>query len=114
MTTPTQIRDDVFAALEPALVGLRLDVFAALQAHGPCTTRQLAEKTGISILTVRPRVHELVDLGLAECSGRDGREGVYRALTIDEARRARDTAIEAIQGTQTELFRVDTRNAYSR
>lgn len=41
-----------------------------------------------SILTVRPRVCELAELGFVECIGREGREGVYQAVTL-AARQAR-------------------------
>lgn len=72
---------EVFAQIE----GLRFLVWAALKKHGPCTTRQLAEYAELDILTVRPRVTELCDLGFAELSGKAGREGLYRARTYIEA-----------------------------
>jgi len=84
----TAIRDLNFEQLKDRLSGLRQAVHSALQLHGPCTTRALAHKAGLDILTVRPRVTELVELGFAECTGREAGEGVYRALNYNEAARA--------------------------
>lgn len=81
----TEIRDLNWHDIQAQVTGLRETVYAALLLHGPCTTRQLAEASGISILTVRPRVTELCDLGFALCTGREAKEGVYRAYTRAEA-----------------------------
>lgn len=81
----TEIRDLNWHDIQAQVTGLRASVHAALLRHGPCTTRQLAEASGLSILTVRPRVTELSELGFALCTGREGKEGVYRAYTPDEA-----------------------------
>ena len=51
--------------------------------HGPCTTRQLAEKSAIDILNVRPRTTDLVQIGLVEMIG-GGQEGIYRARSQAE------------------------------
>lgn len=56
--------------------------------HGPGTTRQVAEKSGISLLTFRPRTTDLFQLGFVECIGASGTEGIYRGRTTDEARTA--------------------------
>ena len=87
MTTPADIRDDNFRRIEAKLTGDRLRVHRALLLYGPCTTMALAARSGITIFSVRPRVTELCDLGLAELHGRAGREGIYRALTCEEAQR---------------------------
>jgi hypothetical protein len=45
---------------------------------------------GISLFTIRPRMTELVALGLARCVGRrknGGSEGIYQAIPLEEARR---------------------------
>lgn len=74
-----------FNELKGRLIHLRLSVYEALLEHGPCTTRQLAETCHIDILTVRPRMTELVQLGFAECLDGEDREGVYKALTLAQA-----------------------------
>lgn len=74
-----------FQEIQGRLVSLRASVYDALLEHGPCTTRELARAGDIDLLTVRPRVTELVQLGFAECLGEDAREGRYRALTLAEA-----------------------------
>jgi predicted transcriptional regulator len=85
----TDPRNMTFVELESLLEGLRAEVYEAMLNHcGPTnnglTTRGLANIIGIDLLTVRPRVCELVQLGFAECVGhtRRGRshEGVYRAV----------------------------------
>lgn len=87
--SPIDYRNATFADLRNRLHGDRLSVLEALQLHGPTTTRALSEAMQWDILSVRPRITELVQLGLAElvidASGKRGNEGVYRALTTQEA-----------------------------
>jgi predicted transcriptional regulator len=105
MSATTEIRDAVFSEHLPQLRQVQAAVHAALLVHGPCTTRQLAERCGITIFTVRPRVCELVDLGMAELSGKSGREGMYRALTAKEAEALLTWEAAAISpATQRELL----------
>lgn len=87
MLTPAQIRDASFERRRSWICGMRQTVWTALHDHGACTTDELAFATGISILTIRPRVTELCQLGFAEICGRSEDSGVYRALTLDEAER---------------------------
>lgn len=98
---PIDYSTATFANIKERLQGVRADVMSALIAHGPCTTRQLAQRAGMDILTVRPRITELIELGLVdlvqpeasdeadhtsdEPSHRGGREGIYRALEEVEA-----------------------------
>lgn len=85
----TDPRDMTWAELrDETLSGLRSRIWEWLRAIGPATTSQIAEGMDINILTVRPRVSELALLGFVEPIGRDGREGVYRAVTL-AARQAR-------------------------
>ncbi len=88
---PIDYRNDTFTDIQARLSGLRLAVFAALSQHGPCTTRELATRASIDLLTVRPRVTELIDLGLVvlddSAPAATKNEGVYRALTTAEAER---------------------------
>jgi len=63
-------------------------VHDAWRDHGPGTTRQIAERSGISLLTFRPRTTDLYHLGLVECVGCESNAGVYRFVSEDEARAA--------------------------
>jgi hypothetical protein len=110
---PSQIRDLNWHDLQSRLSGLRASVYEALRMHGPCTTRQLAAKAGLDILTVRPRVTELCQLGFASevslsphSSGLSPAEGLYRAHTFAEAaaHHAREQAIARGEGVQATLF----------
>lgn len=87
----TDLRTENWVSIQPQLVGDRLRVYEAWLMWGPCTTRQLAEKTGIDILTLRPRTTELYQLELlvVECGGR---EKTFRAIprTEWETRAARN------------------------
>ena len=76
----TEIRNMNWEEIQRRLEGWRAMVYEALSAHGPCTTGELAAKTGMSILTVRPRVTELMQLGFAELKGQRGKEGIYAAI----------------------------------
>lgn len=96
----TDPRDLTWQELRDQLAGLREQVWDWLVSSGPATTSTIAEGTGLSILTVRPRVCELAALGFVECIGREGREGVYRAVTIAQ-RQARYE--EDLQETAAQL-----------
>ncbi len=102
----TEIRDLNWQQLRERVSGLRAIVHAELQRHGPCTTRQLAERCGIDLLTVRPRVTELEQLGFAGCTGREKGEGVYRAFNYDESIRLfhERQAIARGEGVQTSFL----------
>jgi DNA-binding MarR family transcriptional regulator len=102
---PADIRDMNWEQLSERVSGLRADVHAYLLGLGPCTTRELAAKSGLDILTVRPRVTELVQLGFAEFTGAQDGEGIYRALSYTEAaaRLSERQAIARGEGVQSEL-----------
>lgn len=80
--TTTDIRNELHVHIRPSVRAFQGIVWELLGQHGPCTTRQLAERSGISIFTVRPRVTELLELGMVELAGREGREGVYRQVEL--------------------------------
>jgi len=88
MKTTIDYRNDTWADVQPRVRGLQLAVYEALLRSGPCTTRELARRSGIDILTVRPRVTELCQLEWIALVDDDagGHEGTYRALTLDEAK----------------------------
>lgn len=72
----------------PLLREARAAVYLALYAGGPGTTEEIATRAGLGLLTVRPRVTELVQDGLARLVGRAGRCGVYEAVPPAEYLRA--------------------------
>ncbi len=80
-------RNTTWRDLQATVQGKRLEVLAAWKQHGPCTTRELADKSDLELLGVRPRTTELLQLGLIkEVDGQgQGHEGVYRALSDEEA-----------------------------
>lgn len=84
-TDPKKIRDMNFREIRDQLAGPREQIWQWLYALGPHTTTAISGGTQIPLLTVRPRVCELVAMGFAECVGRERREGIYRAVTVAEA-----------------------------
>ncbi len=99
--TPETVRNLAWEEIQGRLSGVRERVYRALAEKGPATTRDLAAATGDSLLTVRPRVSELVDLGLARCLGRQGHEGVYEAVDLESARAAH--AARHVEQTELQL-----------
>ncbi len=85
---------DVLGHLTEDLVRVHL----AIQAHGRCTTRELAQKSGISIFTVRPRVTDLCKLGLVILVHNEGTVGIY-------AYRSREDAETSLHWTKEADFR---------
>ena len=81
---PVDLSRMSFAELRPQLNHLRETCQLAWLAHGPGTTRDVAAKANMDILTFRPRSTELYQLGLLELTDRTGHEGVYRARTLAE------------------------------
>lgn len=85
--TPRDISQENWRNIQEKLQGLREQVYRGMLAAGPQTTCDLADITDIPLLTVRPRVTELCELGLAEPAGRSGRHGLYRAIPLDQVKR---------------------------
>lgn len=89
---PETIRDMTWAQVRTACAGDRLTIWRAmLELSRGSTTREIAAHTGLPLLTVRPRVTELCDMGLVYCCGRarNGKisEGLYQAQTEAAAER---------------------------
>ncbi len=105
--SPIDFRNATFASLRARVSRQRRQVYEAWLRHGPCTTSELSQRSGLHILSLRPRTTELVQLGfvcLARHQPRAG-EGVYRARTDAEVMgwlRAKQRAAAA-GGVQTEL-----------
>jgi hypothetical protein len=87
---PVDIRNETFGDITARLDGDRLSVYQAFQIHGNRTTRGLAFSMGWDVLRVRPRVTELFQIDLVQLVERDGHEGVYAAVPLDDAREAFD------------------------
>lgn len=83
---PIDLRNATFADLQGRIAGQRAAVLEAWRVHGPATTAELSRLSGISILTLRPRTTELVQLGYVVLSaeGKHAHEGVYRIRTEAE------------------------------
>lgn len=82
---PIDYRNTTFNELKGQLHGMRVAAYEAYLDHGPGTTRQVAEASGMDILTLRPRTTELLQLGFLELvpekeDGHRSKEGTYRAL----------------------------------
>lgn len=113
---PIDFRNTTFDALKDRLQAMMLTVLAALRQHGPATTQELADKSGLNVLNVRPRVTDLVNLGFAELVADKmqiqaarlrgySKGGVYRALTEAEAYALyKDRVRVACRETQGTLF----------
>lgn len=92
MLTPLDFSKANLADIQKRVTKLRLAVYEALLKHGPCTTRELATAMERDLLTVRPRVTELLELGLVALVGDERtHEGTYRALTWSEAAALQET-----------------------
>lgn len=82
---------------------LRFVVWVALKMYGPGTTREVARASNMDILTFRPRVTELCQLGFAYLVGRAGKDGVYAARNYEEARAWHEEQTRGY-GRQMEFF----------
>lgn len=82
---PIDFRNAKFDELKTHLAAMRERVWRAWLAHGPGTTRAVAARAQIDLLTFRPRSTELFQLGvLALVEGTEGHEGIYQARTMEE------------------------------
>lgn len=82
---PIDARNETWDQLRARLTGLRQETYDAYVRFGPGTTREVSTRSGISILTLRPRTTELVQLGFVEAIAPDetGREAIYGAVPVD-------------------------------
>lgn len=81
---PVDFRNETFDQIRERLIEDRELVHRAWLAHGPGTTREVAAKAGIDILTFRPRSTELFQIGLLAVMGKDGHQGIYQARTLND------------------------------
>lgn len=78
---PIDIRNHNWITIRAQLAGRLQEVYDAWITHGPGTTRELAEQSGIDILNLRPRTTDLLGLGLVEMVGSQDGHGIYKART---------------------------------
>lgn len=95
-------RNATFNQVLNKMRGKREQVYDALKAYGPCTTEHLSAESGLSLLTLRPRMTELCQLGLAKCVGGKGGEGIYEAVPVEEAKRSFEET-KSTMGRQLQL-----------
>lgn len=100
---PIDYRNATFAEVKKRIRGARAAVLAAWQKHGPCTTEELAERSGLSILTLRPRTTELYQLGFVELASSQAGAGIYRARSAGAAEYDFWKRKEAARKSQLEL-----------
>lgn len=90
---PIDFRNETFDMLHQRLTSLRRQAYHHWIEHGPGTTREVAQRCGMDLLTFRPRTTELFQIGLVvvdeSASARpqgDGTpaEGIYKARTLEE------------------------------
>jgi hypothetical protein len=81
--TPEEIRNATWETVKSGLRDRQESVYEAWLFYGPCTTRELAGRTGIDLLNIRPRTTELYALGLLICLGKSSGQGIYQARTRD-------------------------------
>ena len=78
---PTDLRPIGYEEVQPSLKGNRLEVFRALQQHGPATGSELALAMNWPPTSVLPRVSELYKQGWAQATGiRRGGRHVFLAV----------------------------------
>jgi len=94
MISPASIRDANWQEIRDRLDGQRMTIYNELSRVGRATTREIADSLQLDVLTVRPRVTELVQLGFARCVGRDGRDGVYVSIPYETVRASREQPAE--------------------
>jgi predicted transcriptional regulator len=103
---PIDFRNATWEQVQEQVIGLRLSVYNALAIAGPCTTRELARRSGIDLLTVRPRVTELYQLGLVELANAEpgGGEGIYQAVPVAVAQARFEQRRQATLNPQMSLL----------
>lgn len=83
---PIDFRNETWESIQGRIIGLRLAVLDSWRRLGPGTTREVAARAGIDILSFRPRTTELFQLGfLVLVESAHGHEGIYQALSASEA-----------------------------
>ena len=102
---PIDFRNETFAQIQERIAGMTRAVYLAWKEHGPGTTREVAVRAGIDILTLRPRTTDLVKLGLVCLTDiqADASEGCYRARPFEEWQRWIELERERVTSGQLQL-----------
>jgi hypothetical protein len=106
---PIDYRNETFEMIKArGLIDKRLEVFKAFLRYGPGTTREVSARATIDILNLRPRATELYQLGFLDLvedpsSKARTREGIYCALSDEQAGRKFETNRRAALTYQPEL-----------
>ncbi len=117
---PIDYRNANWQDIRDSVSGLREAVWRAFAEWGPGTTRCISQKSGIDILTLRPRATELYQLGFLKCAEDNAgkppsttvqppstnvnpHEGTYAACTADEALATFHARVKAARDPQLEL-----------
>ncbi len=82
---PTDLRNATWHEVLTHLTEDLVRVHLAWQAHGPGTTREIAQKSEISLLTFRPRTTDLYKLGLVVLVDSAAGEGIYAHRSRQDA-----------------------------
>lgn len=84
---PIDYRNANFEEILEGLTESCQEVWEAWRKHGPGTTREIAEKSGIDLLTLRPRTTDLFQVGFVVLvdTAKKSRQGQYRAASEAEA-----------------------------
>jgi hypothetical protein len=109
---PADFRNATWDKIQERIEGLRLTVYEAWQKYGPGTTREVAARAQIDLLTFRPRSTELFQLGLLRLVEREHNhehQGIYEAVPMAEARAAHERALFAPRAEQF-LMPLDAEN----
>ncbi len=88
---PIDYRNETWSQVMERVNDKRNDVHLLLSIHGPCTCRELAEKSARDILSIAPRVTELYQMGLVELVGKSGTRGIYKAVDFQVAEQTFET-----------------------
>lgn len=110
---PTDLRNANWLEVQQHVTDDMRRVHRAWRDHGPGTTRAVADASGISLLTLRPRTTDLYQLGMVECTARDGSEGVYEYRTEGQAEQAQAWKQDRKSHKQTTRATVGTVPAFS-
>lgn len=89
---PVDVRNESWADVMRRVDGDRAEVYRALQAHGPATTRELAADMRWDRDNVRPRMTELFQIGLVKLVGKMRHHGIYAAVPVHQAQAAFERA----------------------
>jgi hypothetical protein len=81
---PIDLRNATWDSIHSSLSFRLAVVYGEWIIHGPGTTREVSQRSGRDILSLRPRTTDLYQIGLLELIGRQKNEGIYRARNKSE------------------------------